>query len=277
MRAGIVCAAMGSDCQTQNGAAHRSRYLGRVSARVKVGVLGARGRVGSEICRAVEAADDTELVAQVDVGDDPDEVVRAGAEVVVDFTHPDVVMDHLELLVDHGIHAVVGTTGFDEGRLETLRGWLGDAPSTGILIAPNFSIGAILMMRFAAEAAAFYESVEIVELHHPDKADAPSGTARRTAELVAGARREAGLGPSPDATSTSLEGARGADVEGVRVHAVRARGLLAHQEVILGGPGEILTIRHDSLDRASFAPGVLTGIRRVGEHPGLTVGLEHLL
>ena len=244
---------------------------------MKVGVLGARGRVGAEVCRAVDAADDTELVARIDVDDDPAGVVTRGAEVVVDFTHPDVVMDHLELLIDHGIHAVVGTTGFDEARLETLRGWLGDAPSTGVLIAPNFSIGAILMMRFAAEAAPYYESVEIVELHHPDKADAPSGTARRTAELVARARRDAGLGPSPDATSTALDGARGADVDGVRVHAVRARGLLAHQEVILGGPGETLTIRHDSLDRASFSPGVLTGIRRVRERPGLTVGLEHLL
>ncbi len=244
---------------------------------MKVGVLGARGRVGSEICRAVEAADDTELVAGVDVGDDPADVVSAGAEVVVDFTHPDVVMDHLELLIGHGIHAVVGTTGFDEERLTTLRGWLDGSPGTGVLIAPNFSIGAILMMRFAAEAAAYYESVEIVELHHPDKADAPSGTARRTAELVARARRDAGLGASPDATSTALDGARGADVDGVRVHAVRARGLLAHQEVILGGPGETLTIRHDSLDRASFAPGVLTGIRQVAAHPGLTVGLEHLL
>jgi 4-hydroxy-tetrahydrodipicolinate reductase len=204
-------------------------------------------------------------------------VVRNGAEVVVDFTHPDVVMDSLELLVDHGIHAVVGTTGFDDERLATLRGWLDGAPGTGVLIAPNFSIGALLMMRFAAAAAPFYESVEVVELHHPDKADAPSGTARRTARLIADARREAGCGPVPDATSTSLDGARGADVDGVRVHAVRVRGLVAHQEVLLGGVGETLTIRHDSLDRASFTPGVLSGLRAIREHPGLTVGLEPVL
>ena len=240
-------------------------------------MLGARGRVGTEVCRGVEAAEDLELVAAVDVGDDVEEVVSAGAEVVVDFTHPDVVMDHLELLVRHGIHAVVGTTGFDDERLATLRGWLEGSPDTGVLIAPNFSIGAILMMRFAAEAAPYYESVEIVELHHPTKADAPSGTARRTAELVARARREAGLGAVPDATTTGLEGARGADVDGVRVHAVRARGLVAHQEVILGGTGETLTVRHDSMDRASFVPGVLTGVRGIAAHPGLTVGLETFL
>jgi 4-hydroxy-tetrahydrodipicolinate reductase len=244
---------------------------------INVGVLGARGKVGAEVCRAVEAADDTALVAQVDVDDELDDLVTAGAEAVVDFTHPDVVMDNLEFCIDHGIHAVVGTTGFDEERLETLRGWLENSPGTGVLVAPNFSIGAILMMRFAAEAAPFYESVEIVELHHPDKADAPSGTARRTAQLIAAARREAGSGPVPDATSTSLDGARGADVEGIRVHGLRVRGLVAHQEVILGGVGETLTIRHDSMDRASFTPGVLAGLRAIRSHPGLTVGLEHFL
>ncbi|GGO69995.1 4-hydroxy-tetrahydrodipicolinate reductase [Nocardioides deserti] len=244
---------------------------------VQVGVLGARGKVGAEVCRAVEEAPGTDLVAQVDAGDDIRALVDAGAEVVVDFTHPDVVMDNLRFCVEHGIHAVVGTTGFDEERLETLRGWLADAPGVGVLIAPNFSIGAILMMRFAAAAAPFYESVEIVELHHPDKADAPSGTARRTAQLVAAARREAGLGPVPDATSTSLDGARGADVDGIRVHGLRIRGLVAHQEVVLGGVGETLTIRHDSLDRSSFTPGVLAGVRAVADHPGLTVGLEHVL
>ena len=244
---------------------------------INVGVLGARGKVGAEVCRAVEAADDTALVAQVDVDDELDDLVTAGAEAVVDFTHPDVVMDNLEFCIDHGIHAVVGTTGFDEERLETLRGWLENSPGTGVLVAPNFSIGAILMMRFAATAAPFYESVEIVELHHPDKADAPSGTARRTAELIAAARREAGSGPVPDATSTSLDGARGADVEGIRVHGLRVRGLVAHQEVILGGVGETLTIRHDSMDRASFTPGVLAGLRAIRSRPGLTVGLEHFL
>jgi len=242
-------------------------------------VLGARGKVGREVVSAVEAAADLELVARVDTGPDDDALEglpATGAEVVVDFTHPDVVMDSLELCVRHGISAVVGTTGFDADRLDRVRGWL-QGSRTGVLVAPNFSIGAVLMMRFAAEAAGFYESVEIVELHHPDKADAPSGTARRTASLVAAARREAGAGPVPDATSTGLDGARGADVEGVRVHAVRARGLVAHQEVILGGAGETLTIRHDSLDRVSFVPGVLLGVRRVRDTPGLTVGLEGLL
>ena len=244
---------------------------------VKVGVLGARGKVGAEVCRAVEAAADTELVAAVDAGDDVEQLVTAGAQVVVDFTHPDVVMDHLRFCIEHGIHAVVGTTGFDGSRLDQLDEWLGDAPEVGVLVAPNFSIGAILMMRFAAVAAPFFESVEVVELHHPDKADAPSGTARRTAEMIAAARREAGSAPMPDATSTGLDGARGADVDGVRVHGLRVRGLVAHQEVVLGAAGETLTIRHDSLDRVSFTPGVLTGVRSIAAHPGLTVGLEHFL
>jgi 4-hydroxy-tetrahydrodipicolinate reductase len=244
---------------------------------MRIGVLGARGKVGAEVCKAVEAAEDMELVAAVDADDPIDDLVRNGAEAVVDFTHPDVVMDNLEFCIDHGIHAVVGTTGFDDARLDQLRGWLSGAPQTGVLIAPNFSIGAILMMRFAAEAAPFYESVEIVELHHPDKADAPSGTATRTAKLVAEARRRAGSGPIPDATSSGLEGARGADVEGIRVHGLRIRGLVAHQEVILGGIGETLTIRHDSLDRVSFTPGVLLGLRRIGSAPGLTVGLEEFM
>ncbi len=244
---------------------------------MKVGVLGARGKVGTEVCRAVEAADGFELVAQVDAGDDIETLVSSGAEAVVDFTHPDVVMGNLEFCIEHGLHAVVGTTGFDDARLDRLRAWLAGSPRTGVLIAPNFSIGAILMMRFAAVAAPFFESVEVVELHHPTKADAPSGTARRTAELIAAARREAGVGPVPDATTTALDGARGADVEGIRVHGLRIRGLVAHQEVILGGLGETLTIRHDSLDRASFTPGVLAGLRAIGDHPGLTVGLEHFL
>jgi 4-hydroxy-tetrahydrodipicolinate reductase len=248
-----------------------------VNDTIKVGVLGALGKVGAEVCRAVEAAPDTELVARVDADDAPDDLVAAGAEAVVDFTHPDVVMDNLRFCIEHGLHAVVGTTGFDEERLATLRGWLADAPSTGVLIAPNFSIGAVLMMRFAQVAAPFYESVEVVELHHPDKADAPSGTARRTAELIAAARRDAGAGQAPDATSTGLDGARGSTVDGVPVHSVRLRGLVAHQEVLLGGLGETLTIRHDSLHRASFTPGVLAGLRAIAAHPGLTVGLENFL
>jgi 4-hydroxy-tetrahydrodipicolinate reductase len=175
------------------------------------------------------------------------------------------------------VHAVVGTTGWDEQRLATVRGWLDDAPGVGVLVAPNFGIAAVLMMQFAAQAARFFESVEIVELHHANKADAPSGTARRTAQLVAAARREAGVGPAPDATSSALPGARGADVDGVPVHAVRLAGLVAHQEVILAGAGESLTVRHDTYDRSSFTPGVLLGVREIGSRPGLTVGLEHLL
>jgi 4-hydroxy-tetrahydrodipicolinate reductase len=247
---------------------------------VRVGVLGARGRMGAEVCRTVESADDLELVAAVDAGAEGDSadpvaaLVEAGAQVAVDFTRPDAVMGNLERLISSGIHAVVGTTGFDEARLESVRAMLSPAPGVGVLVAPNFALGAVLLMRFAQQAARFYESVEVVELHHPDKLDAPSGTAAHTARLIAGARRAAGLGPVPDATSTALDGARGADVEGIRVHSVRLRGLVAHEEVLLGGPGEILTLRHDSLDRSSFMPGVLLGIRGVASRPGLTVGLE---
>lgn len=240
----------------------------------RVGVLGARGKVGATICEAVREAQDLELVAEVDQGDRLQSLVDSGAEVVVDFTHPDVVMDNLEFCVSHGIHAVVGTTGFTDARLDTLREWLAASPDTGVLIAPNFAIGAILMMRFAVQAARYFPSAEIVELHHPHKADAPSGTAHRTAAMMGAARAEAGMGPAPDATSTALEGARGADVEGVRVHSVRVTGLVAHQEVLLGTQGETLTIRHDSLDRTSFAPGVLLGIRSIPGAPGLTVGLD---
>jgi 4-hydroxy-tetrahydrodipicolinate reductase len=243
---------------------------------INVGVIGSRGRMGATVCQAIEAADDLALVAAVDAGDDRSALTKA--EVVVDFTHPGVVMDNLRWCVENGLHAVVGTTGFDEARLAQLRGWLAAKPGVGVLVAPNFGIAAVLMMRFAAQAARFFDSVEIVELHHPNKADAPSGTARRTAELVAEARRAAGLDPKgPDATSTSLDGARGASVDGVPVHAVRLAGLVAHQEVLLGGSGEILTIRHDSLDRTSFMPGVLLAVRQIPARPGLTVGLDPLL
>ena len=237
----------------------------------RVAVLGARGRMGSEVVRAVEGAGDLELTAALDAGDALD---LSGADVAVDFTHPDAVMGNLRACVDAGVHAVVGTTGFDDARLAEVRAMLEGTP-VGVLVAPNFGVAAVLMMQFAASAARFFESVEIVELHHPRKADAPSGTARRTAELVAEAR--AGLDPMPDATTSALDGARGADVAGVRVHAVRLAGLVAHQEVLLGGAGESLTIRHDSYDRASFMPGVLLGVRSVASRPGLTVGLEHLL
>ncbi|WP_459982759.1 4-hydroxy-tetrahydrodipicolinate reductase [Nocardioides sp. AN3] len=243
----------------------------------KVGVLGARGKLGSAIVAGLEASDEVELVARIGSADPLESLIESGAEVVVDVTTPDAVMGNLEFCVSHGIHAVVGTTGFDDARIDTLRGWLAGAPGVGVLIAPNFSVGAILMMRFAAQAAPFFESVEVVELHHPTKADAPSGTARRTAELIAAARREAGVGPVPDATSMQLDGARGAVVDGIHVHGLRIRGLVAHQEVILGGVGETLTIRHDSLDRAGFVPGVLAGVRGVADHPGLTIGLEHYL
>jgi 4-hydroxy-tetrahydrodipicolinate reductase len=233
--------------------------------------------MGSEVVRAVEAAEDLRLVATVGAGDRLSDVVDAGAKVVVDFTRPDVVMDDLRFCIEHGVHCVVGTTGFDDERLGTVSSWLEDRPGVGVVIAPNFGIGAVLLMRFAAEAARFFPSVEIVELHHPNKVDAPSGTARRTARLVADARRAAGLGANPDATSDSLPGARGADVDGVPVHAVRLTGLVAHQEVLMGATGETLTLRHDSFDRTSFMPGVLLAVREVGRRPGLTVGIESLL
>jgi 4-hydroxy-tetrahydrodipicolinate reductase len=239
---------------------------------MKVGVLGANGRMGSQVCRAVDAADGLELVAQVDAGEDR-EPLRA-ADVVVDFTTPAAVMDNLKWCIDAGRHVVVGTTGFDEGRLDTVRSWLAERPDVGVLVAPNFGIGAVLLMRFAAEAAPYFDSVEIIELHHPDKIDAPSGTARRTAQLIAAARDGR---PSPDATTDALDGARGADIDGVRVHAVRLTGLVAHQEVLLGGPGETLTIRHDSLSRESFMPGVLLAVRAVATRPGLTRGIDALL
>jgi 4-hydroxy-tetrahydrodipicolinate reductase len=233
--------------------------------------------MGSAAAAAVDAADDLELVARLGSGDDRSALTDAAAEVAVDLTRPDAVMDNIRFCVEHGIHLVVGTSGMDADRLDTVRGWLGHAPGVGVVVAPNFAVGAVLMMRFAELAAPWFESVEVVELHHPDKADAPSGTARRTAELVAAARRDAGSAPMPDATASDPDGARGADLDGVHVHSVRARGLVAHQEVLLGGPGETLTIRHDSLDRASFMPGVLLAARQVGSRPGLTVGLEHLM
>jgi 4-hydroxy-tetrahydrodipicolinate reductase len=246
-------------------------------SKLRVGVLGSEGRMGSEAVRAIENADDVKLAACLGRGDSLDALTGSGAEVAVDLTHPDAVMRNLEHCVTHGIHAVVGTTGWTDERLRTVRGWLDASPGTGVLIAPNFGIGAVLMMRFAQQAARFFESAEVVDLHHPGKADAPSGTALRTAQLVAEARQEAQLPAQPDATSTALDGARGSDVDGVRVHALRLRGLVGHQEVIFGGEGETLNIRHDSLHRSSFMPGVLLGVRRVGSAPGLTYGLEHFL
>ena len=244
---------------------------------INVGVLGARGRMGTEVVKAVNAADDLELVAMVDEGDWLFNVSDAGAQVVVDFTRPDVVMDNIRFCIDQNIHCVVGTTGFDEAKLATVAEWLEPKPELGVVIAPNFGIGAVLLMRFAQEAARFFPSVEVIELHHPNKVDAPSGTAVRTARLVAASRRAAGLSPAPDATTDALDGARGADVEGIPVHAVRLTGLVAHQEVLMGAAGETLTLRHDSYDRASFMPGVLLAVREIGRHPGLTVGIESFL
>jgi 4-hydroxy-tetrahydrodipicolinate reductase len=239
---------------------------------IKVGVLGAKGRMGSEVCQVVAAAADLEVAAAVDVGD-PRDALR-GCDVVVDFTQPGAVMDNLRWCIGEGLDTVVGTSGFDETRTAQVTEWLAGAPATRALVVPNFSLGAVLMMRFAAQAARFFDSAEIIELHHAGKVDAPSGTAARTAALVSEARRAAGLGPSPDATVTAADGARGAVLDGVHVHSVRLAGLVAHQEVLLGGHGEILTIRHDSLDRSSFMPGVLLGVRGVASLPP---GLEPLL
>lgn len=244
---------------------------------IKVGVLGAAGRMGAEVVNAVEVSSDCTLVAALDFRDSLDQLVTSGAQVVVDFTTPDSVMANLEFLITHKIHAVVGTTGFDDARMSKLKELSAAHPEVGILIAPNFAIGAVLMMEFAAKAAQFFESAEIIELHHPNKIDAPSGTAARTASLMTDARKAANLAAMPDATSTSLVGARGALVGDIPVHSVRLRGLIAHQEVLFGGSGETLSIRHDSLDRAGFMPGVLLGIRSVISRPGVTFGLEHFM
>ena len=241
----------------------------------RVAVVGAAGRMGMQVCRAVEAADGLELVGRFDVGDDLGDL--GGAQVAVEFSVPDASPGNVAHCVERGVHVVVGTTGWTEARVDTLRRLLHGHPGVGVLIAPNFALGAVLMMAFAAKAARFYESAEVIELHHPAKVDAPSGTAARTAGLIAEARAAAGLGPVPDATQKDPLGARGARVDGIPVHAVRLRGLVAHQEVLFGGEGEMLTIRHDSFDRVSFMPGVVAAVRAVADHPGVTVGLEHYL
>jgi 4-hydroxy-tetrahydrodipicolinate reductase len=253
-----------------------SQSCGEVNAMIRVGVLGAKGRMGSQVCSTVEAARDLDLAGRVDAGDSIE--LLSGAEVVVDFTHPGVVMGNLMWCIDNGITAVVGTSGFDEPRLAEVAGLLAEKAGARALIVPNFSVGAVLMMRFAAQAAPFFESAEVIELHHAAKADAPSGTSSRTATMISEARSAAGLGAPPDATVTTAEGARGTEVGGVHVHSVRLSGLVAHQEVLLGGHGEVLTIRHDSLDRSSFMPGVLVAVRGATSLPvGLTVGLDGLL
>ena len=244
---------------------------------IKVAVLGAKGRMGSESIKAISECKDLELVASLDLGDSLDKLVSSGAQVVVDFTHPDSVMGNLEFAIKNGISVVVGTTGFDEKKLNQIKSWLEANPKVGALIAPNFGLGAVLMMQFAAQAAKYFESVEIVELHHPAKADAPSGTAARTAELITAARKSVNKAAMPDATTSEIDGARGAKIGDVQIHSVRLRGLVAHQEVILGDVGETLSIRHDSIDRTGFMPGVLLAIREVGSHPGLTFGLENYM
>jgi 4-hydroxy-tetrahydrodipicolinate reductase len=243
----------------------------------RVAILGAKGRMGSTAAGAVESADDLELVAQIDVGDSRDAVTSAGAQVALDFTHPDAALDNVRWCIEHGIHVVVGTSGFGEAKLAEVRTLLGGNPAVGVLVVPNFSIGAVLLMRFSVEAAKYFESVEVVEMHHPNKIDAPSGTAVRTAELIGAAREAAGLGPIPDATTDDPGGARGASVAGIPVHAIRARGYVASQEVVFGDTGETFTLRHDSHDRESFMPGVLTALRAVSSSPGLVVGLDALL
>ena len=242
---------------------------------IRVGVVGARGRMGAAVVDAVGAAGGLELVAAIDLGDSLDELVAARCQVIVDFTTPDAVMANLEFAIGHGIHCVVGTTGFEDERVAHVRRLCADNPDVGVLIAPNFSIGAVLMMHLSALAAPYFESVEIIELHHPDKVDAPSGTAAYTAAAIAQARAD--LPAAPDATTSALDGARGARVEDVPVHSVRLRGLVAHQEVLFGGPGETLSIRHDSLDRGCFMPGVVLAVRQVGAHPGVSVGLADYL
>jgi 4-hydroxy-tetrahydrodipicolinate reductase len=244
---------------------------------IKVGVLGARGRMGAEVVKAVTAAADLELVASLDLGDSLDQLVSSGAQVVVDFTIPDSVMANLEFLIPRGIDTVVGTTGFDDARITKVKDLLSANPKVGVLIAPNFAIGAVLMMEFATKAAKYFESAEIIELHHPDKVDAPSGTAVSTAELMTQARKDADLAAMPDATKSGIAAARGGNVGHIPVHSIRLRGLVAHQEVLLGGLGETLTIRHDSLDRVGFMPGVLLGVRKVISNPGLTFGLEKFM
>ncbi len=244
---------------------------------INVAVLGAKGRMGAEVVKAVNSDPGMSLIAALDLGDSLNQLLGSGTHVVVDFTTPDSVMANLDFLINNGINVVVGTTGFDDKKLAIIDGLCTANPSVGVLIAPNFAIGAVLMMEFAAKAARYFESAEIIELHHPEKVDAPSGTAARTAQLMSDARKSAGLKAMPDATTTALDGARGSKVGDVPIHSVRARGLVAHQEVILGGLGETLTIRHDSLDRAGFMPGVLLGVRSVIKHPGLTHGLDKFM
>ena len=244
---------------------------------IKVGVLGATGKVGSAVVAGVEKADDLQLAAKVSAGDTLQVLVDEGVDVIVDFTTPNAVMDNLEFCINNGIHCVVGTTGFDDERYQKVRDWCAANEGVGVLIAPNFAISAVLTMAFARQAAPFFESAEVVEFHHPNKLDAPSGTAVKTAQGIADARKDAGLTEMPDATEQALDGSRGANVDGVPVHAVRMQGMVAHEEVIFGTTEQSLTIRQDSYGRESFVPGVLTGVREVANRPGLTIGLDAYL
>jgi 4-hydroxy-tetrahydrodipicolinate reductase len=244
---------------------------------MKVAVLGAKGRMGAETVAAIENASDLTLSSALDLGDSLDQLIKTGTEVIVDFTHPDSVMKNLEFAINNGIHVVVGTTGFDDKKLSELKNLLSKNPKVGALIAPNFGLGAVLMMQFSKKAAQYFESVEIIELHHANKVDAPSGTAIRTAELITDARKQSKKGAMPDASKTIIPGARGAKVGDVPIHSVRSHGYVAHQEVIFGDAGETLSIRHDSINRTGFMPGVLIGVRNVAKHPGLTVGLENYM
>ncbi|MFN2388694.1 MAG: 4-hydroxy-tetrahydrodipicolinate reductase [Actinomycetota bacterium] len=241
---------------------------------INVGVVGAAGRMGSETCRAIEHDPETSLVARIGREDPLDELVRAEAAVAVDFTVPEAVKENVRFCLSNGIHVVVGTTGLEAGDLSEIEEWAA-AGEANAVVAPNFARGAVVMMQLARRAAGLFDRVEIVERHHDEKRDAPSGTALRTAALI----NEARLGGWPAAAddSESLLGSRGGDAGDIRIHSLRVPGSVAHQEVVFGAPGETLTIRHDCLDRAAFMPGVLLAVKKVGATPGLTVGLEHLL
>jgi 4-hydroxy-tetrahydrodipicolinate reductase len=236
--------------------------------------------MGSSVVQAVNAADDMTLSHTIDHEQDLAQIDSGNTDIAVEFTVPTSSLGNVLTLVGQGVDVVVGTTGWDESKLEQVRHALAEAPRDGqaVFIAPNFAISAVLADHFAAQAARYFESVEVLEMHHPDKVDAPSGTAVHTAQAIAAARREAGLGPMPDGT-LSDGGSRGQVIDGVHVHAVRLRGLNAHEEILLGNAGEQLVIRADSFDRGSFMQGVLLAVRALvsGGYPGLNVGLDTFL
>ena len=243
---------------------------------IRVAVTGAKGRMGSTVVAAMTGAPDMEVVAQLDAGDPITKKTVNGAQVAVDFSVPGVTEANVHALLDAGVDVVVGTTGWTEESYARVRTHAQEA-GRAVLIAPNFAMGAVLSMKFAAMAAPYFESAEVIEMHHPGKVDAPSGTAVATARGIARARTEAGLGDMPDATEMDELGSRGGRVDGVPVHAVRLRGLTASEEILLGNEGEQLVIRTDSFDRVSFMPGVLLGVRRVIGRTGLTIGLDQVM